>query len=143
MRRFLCLVLFFPMIASPLMGGDQIWSALVLGVNERPPPPPDRHLVPLLSNLLPVFGYNTYYLLGKKKQRITEGDETWLVPSKEFYFRVVCLAREKNAYRIKAELYRKKELLLETEARLARDEPLLIGGPGWGDGKLILILRIP
>ena len=143
MKVLLCCLLLVSVAAPRVVAADSIWSALVLGVNERPPPPPDRHLVPLLSHLLPVFGYNTYYLLGKKKQKIVEGDETWLVPSKEFYFRIICLAREKNAYRIKAELYRKKELLLETEARLARDEPLLIGGPGWGDGKLILILRIP
>jgi len=142
MKKYLCLLILGCCFVLPLQAADQIWGALVFGVDESPPKTPETQVIPLLKHLIPVFGFNTYYLLGKKKQRIKEGDETWLVPAKEFYFHLFCLAREKDAYRLRIELYRDKEKILATEVRLGRSEPLFVAGPEWGDGKLILILRV-
>ena len=81
-----------------------------------------------------IFGYNSLYLLGEKKRDLVSGGEEWLVPSKEFFFKVQCLSQGATSYTLRIELYRDKSLLLTTEAKLAKDAPLYIRGPAWGRG---------
>ena len=122
--------------------GDRIWGALVLGTNENPPARVPEKLSDYTSTLEKIFGYNSFYLLGQKKRDLVKGDEAWLLPTKEFFLRVYCLAREKTYYKLRIELYRKDELLVTTEAKLARDAPLYIRGPLWGGGQLIFLLEV-
>ncbi len=124
--------------------GDRIWSAIVLATNDRPPAPVPRGLDDFLPVVKKVFGYNSLYLLGEKKQKrdLVWGGEEWLVPTKEFFLRVQCLSREETYYNLRVELYRGKELLVTTDARLAKDAPLYIRGPQWGRGQLIFLLEV-
>jgi hypothetical protein len=89
-----------------------------------------------------IFGYNSFYLLGEKKRDLISGGEEWLVPSKEFFFKVQCLSQGETSYLLRIELYRDKNLLVTTEAKLARDAPLFIRGPAWGKGHLIFVLEV-
>ena len=89
-----------------------------------------------------IFGYNSLYLLGEKKRDLVSGGEQWLVPSKEFFFKVQCLSRGATSYTLRIELYRDKGLLVTTEAKLAKDAPLYIRGPAWGRGQLIFLLEV-
>lgn len=129
-------------IGSTQAASDRIWSALVLATKENPAGAMPRQLEDFAPAIEKVFGANTLYLLGEKKRDIVDGGEEWLVPSKEFYFKVECLSRDDTAYRLRIDLYRGKELLITTEARLARDAPLYIRGPAWGEGRLIFLLEV-
>ncbi|MFZ4775798.1 MAG: hypothetical protein ACOYM3_10560 [Terrimicrobiaceae bacterium] len=130
------------LLMSPLKASDEIRCALVLATNEIPQKKTPPALESFSTTIKKVFGYNSLYLLGLKKRGINSGVNEWLVPSKEFFFQVTCLEQESSHYRVRIELFRAKDLLLTTEARLALDAPLYIRGPQWGDGQLILILEV-
>jgi hypothetical protein len=122
--------------------GDRIWSALVLATKEDSPPAVPAALERFAATIRRIFGYNSLYLLGEKKRDLFSGTEDWLVPSKEFFFRVQSLSRDATFYTLRIELYREKNLLLTTETRLAKNAPLYIRGPEWGSGQLILLLEV-
>ncbi len=143
MRGLLAAGVFFALgMAAAQAGGDRIWSALVLATNEKPPRPVPEKLEDFAPTIQKVFGYKTLYLMGDKKRDLVSGTEEWLVPSREFFFRVQVLAQEATFYRLRIELYREKKLLVSTEAKLARDAPLYIRGPQWGGGQLIFLLEV-
>jgi hypothetical protein len=122
--------------------GDRIWSALVLATKENPPPPIPEALREFAPTIKKIFGYNCLYLLGEKKRDLFSGSEEWLLPSKEFFFKVQCLSQGPTSYTLRIEVYRAKDLLITTEAKLAKDAPLYIRGPAWGKGQLILLLEV-
>ena len=129
---------------SAAHASDDIWSALVLATNEIPPAEIPKPLKSFSPTIKKVFGFNSLYLLGQKKRALDNDDEPdqWLVPSRDFFFQVTCLAQEPTHYHLRIALFRGKELLLTTEAKLARGAPLFIRGPQWGSGQLILLLEV-
>lgn len=129
-------------LAVPARADDQIWSALLLATNEQPPRETPRALKDLAPSIKKIFGYNSLYVLGQKKRELQAGSDTWLVPSDAFFFEVAGVSQEPAHYQMWLNLYRGKELLLSTEARLARGAPLYIRGPQWGAGQLVLVLEV-
>ena len=73
-------------------GGDRIWSALILATKENTPSAIPGALEKFAPTIKKIFGYNSLYLLGEKKRDLFTGSEQWLVPSKEFFFKVQCLS---------------------------------------------------
>ena len=143
MRWCLAAVLLLALGAAPARAaGDRIWSALVLATREDSPPPVPEALKEFAPAIRKIFGYNSLYLLGEKKRELYSGGEEWLVPSEEFFFKVQCLAQSATSYTLRIELYRVKDLLITTEAKLARGAPLYIRGPEWGRGQLIFVLEV-
>ena len=141
--RSLAAALVFLLACSGLVeAGDSVWSALVLATNEKPPAPIPTRLENFAPTIAKVFGYNSVYLLGHKRQDIDSGTESWLVPSREFFFQVQCLSRGDTFYEVRLNLFQNKTKLFTTDARLARNAPLYIRGPQWGNGQLILLLEI-
>jgi len=143
MRSLAALLFAFALSLSHVaQAGDSVWSALVLATNEKPPAAVPTRLENFAPTIAKVFGYNSVYLLGHKRQDIDDGTESWLVPSREFFFQVQCLRRGETFYEVRLNLFQEKTKLFTTEARLARNAPLYIRGPQWGDGQLILLLEI-
>lgn len=136
------LLTFLALAAGARADGDRIWSAIVLATKEEPPQPLPESLTDFAPTIKKVFGYNSLYLLGQKKRDLVSGGEEWLVPTKDFFLKVQCLAREETSYKLRIELYRESKLLVTTEAKLARDAPLYIRGPNWGKGQLIFLLEV-
>jgi hypothetical protein len=142
MKLALCILCLLAGLLRAEAAGDRIWSALVLATREDPPRPVPESLEKFSPAIARVFGYNSLYLLGEKKRDLASGGEAWLVPTKEFFFRVQCLAQEPTYYQLRVELYQDKNLLVTTEVRLAKDAPLYIRGPQWGRGQLIFVLDV-
>src|SRR5262245_13938068 len=133
-RRFAAAMLLF-IIAPPGVDaatGDRIWSAVALATVElsaAPVPNPLKEIAPEINE---IFGYNSLDLLGEKKRDLSSGGKEWLIPTKEFFFKVECLSQELTSYLLRIQLYRNQNLLVTTEANLAKDAPLYIRGPQWG-----------
>lgn len=143
MKHFLLgMVFLVALSAGQAISGDRIWSAVVLATHEDPPQPVPKKLEEFDSALRRVFGYNSFYLLGDKTGDITAGQSEWLVPSKRIFMKVSILEAKVAGYRMRIDLYDGKELLVTTEAKLARDAPLYIRGPEWGKGQVIAILEV-
>ncbi len=142
MKTIALVFLAFLFAAGTTLADDRIWSALVLATNEKPPRPVPEKLAAFAPTIREVFGYHSLYLVGEKRSPIGWGDEIWLVPTKEFFFQVCVMARDETHYHVQLELFRGKEPLLSTKARLARGAPLYFRGPQWGNGQLVLLVEI-
>lgn len=121
---------------------DKIWAGLILATNENPPGTEEEILAPFQDELKSVFGYNTFYLIGDKKKKVVLGTEEWLVPSKNVFLHLKCTDRDDASYQLALDVYRQKELLVQSNVRLTRDMPLFIRGPNWGKGLLVYVLEI-
>jgi len=142
MRRLVLAAILLCLPLGGAMGGDRIWSAVVLATRETPAKPVPKKLADFQETLQSVFGYNSFYLLGEKTKDITSGGTEWLVPSKRIYMKMSILETNTTGYRMRIELYNNKDLLVTTEAKLARDAPLYIRGPQWGEGQIVAILKV-
>src|SRR6266536_2836750 len=117
MGRSLALVAAFTaliMSASPkLQGAETVWSGLVIAEN-----------------------------VGQSRKLLTTGQEDWLATSKFFGLHVDARGESEAGYVLNLKLYKEKELLLETDAKLSKRSPLVIKGPQIGSGQLLLVLVV-
>lgn len=140
MRILLALVLLTS--AGPAFASNSLWSALVFASNEPAAGATPRKLEPFAPTIRDVFGYRFLTLLGDKRRELQSTEEIWLVPSKDFFFEVRVLETAETHYRLQLQLFHRDESILTTTVRLARDAPLYIRGPQWGNGQLLLVLEI-
>jgi hypothetical protein len=136
------LLFILPSPRGDATAGDRIWGTLALATVEPSAAPVPTALKRLAPTIHQIFGYNSLYLLGAKKRDLFPGSEEWLLPTKEFFFKIQCLSQELTSYLLRIELYRDKNLLVTAEAKLAREAPLYIRGPQWGSGLLIFVLEV-
>lgn len=133
-----------PVIVAP--AGNKIWSGVVIATNEASPKPPSKELKPFAARLGRVFGYNQFELVGSASNAIGDQGESWLVPSENFWLGVKARrARSKEArggYLLGVQLFHNKRPLVDTEAKLAPDSPLIIRGPEYGKGLVIIVLQV-
>jgi hypothetical protein len=88
------------------------------------------------------FGYNQFQVIGQSQKTLKTGQEDWLATSKFFGLHVDARGEIQGGYVLNLKLYKEKELLLETEAKLSKRSPLVIKGPQVGGGQLLLVLVV-
>ena len=88
------------------------------------------------------FGYDQFQVIGQSQKPLKTGQEDWLATSKFFGLHVDARGETQSGYVLNLKLYKKKELLLETEAKLSKRSPLVIKGPQVGGGQLLLVLVV-
>ena len=129
--------------AEAVHGSQTVWSALVMANNVGHPeeaPPELKKIEPTLKEL---FGYNQYTVIGQSRKALVTGAEDWMAQSKYFSLHVDSKqGNDKTGYLLDLKLFQEKSLLLETETKLTKESPLIIRGPGVGDGQLILLLVV-
>ena len=121
---------------------DSVWSALVMANNRPEPTPIPAELNKLEGTLRKFFGYNQYQVIAQSRQALKTGEEDWRASSKYFSLHVNSHPDGKAAYRLNLQLFQEQKLLLETEAKLSKQSPLVIRGPQVGDGQLVLLLVV-
>jgi hypothetical protein len=89
-----------------------------------------------------LFGYNQFQVIGQSNKILKTGQEDWLASSKFFGLHVNARGESEAGYILNLKLYKEKELLLETDAKLNRRSPLVIKGPQVGGGQLLLVLVV-
>ena len=145
-RRSLGMILAAALWAAPalaLAGGSQsVWSGLVIASNVAQPAPVPPELNGIEGELKGVFGYNQFQIIGQAKKVLRSGEEDWLAKSKYFALKVDSKSSTATGYQLNLQLFKEQELLLETEAKLAKSNPLVIKGPQVGDGQLLLVLVV-
>jgi hypothetical protein len=121
---------------------DRIWSGVVLVTNEPQAAKTPRALEPFAETIRKVTGGNSLCLLGKKKRDVRPGSDEWLVPCRRIYLKASVSDSDGFSYRMAIDFYEGNKLLLTAEVRLARDAPLFIRGPRWGNGRIVVILDV-
>ena len=86
--------------------------------------------------------HNQFQVIGQSEKKLKTGQEDWLATSKFFGLHVDAQGESAAGYVLNLKLYKEKELLLETDAKLSKRSPLVIKGPQIGSGQLLLVLVI-
>jgi hypothetical protein len=144
-RSLAFLIFFVSLIAgavSGLQAAETVWSGLVIAENVAQPQPIPPELTRIEASLKKFFGYNQFQVIGQSQKTLKTGQEDWLATSKFFGLHVDAQGETKAGYVLNLKLYKEKELLLETDAKLSKRSPLVIKGPQVGSGQLLLVLVI-
>ena len=128
--------------ASALQGAETVWSGLVIAENVAQPQAIPSELTRIEGSLKKFFGYNQFQVIGQSQKTLKTGQEDWLATSKFFGLHVDAQGESVAGYVLNLKLYKEKELLLETDAKLSKRSPLVIKGPQVGGGQLLLVLVI-
>jgi hypothetical protein len=145
MARSLALFFAFTLVLSTgtsLRGAETVWSGLVIAENVGQPQSIPPELTRIEQPLKHLFGYNQFQVIGQSRKALKTGQEDWLATSKFFGLHVNARGESEAGYVLNLTLYKEKELLLETEAKLSRRSPLVIKGPQVGSGQLLLVLVV-
>jgi hypothetical protein len=121
---------------------ENVWSGLVMAENVAAPQPVPSELTRIEGLLKKFFGYNEFHVIGQSQKTLKTGQEDWLATSKFFGLHVDARGETPGGYVLNLKLYKEKELLLETEAKLSKRSPLVIKGPQVGGGQLLLVLVV-
>src|ERR1043166_2332255 len=131
------------MSAAPAsQAAETVWSGLVMADNVAQPQPIPPELTPIEALMKRFFGYNQFQVIGQSHKTLKTGQEDWLAKSKFFGLHVDARGETQGGYVLNLKLYKEKELLLETEAKLSKRSPLVIKGPQVGGGQLLLVLIV-
>jgi hypothetical protein len=131
------------MTAAPaLQAAETVWSGLVMADNAPQPQPIPSELTRIEGLLKRFFGYNQFQVIGQSQKTLKTGQEDWLATSKFFGLHLDARGETQSGYVLNLKLYKEKELLLETEAKLSKRSPLVIKGPQVGGGQLLLVLIV-
>ena len=131
------------MSAAPgLHVAETVWSGLVIAENVAQPESIPPELTRIERLLKELFGYNQFQVIGQSSKTLKTGQEDWLATSKFFGLRVDARGESEAGYVLNLKLYKEKELLLETDAKLSKRSPLVIKGPQVGSGQLLLVLVV-
>jgi hypothetical protein len=145
MARSLLLVVAFTLVlstATSVRAAETVWSGLVIAENAAQPQPIPPELTRIEQPLKHLFGYNQFQVIGQSRKALKTGEEDWLATSKFFGLHVNARGESEAGYVLNLKLYKEKELLLETDAKLSRRSPLVIKGPQIGGGQLLLVLVV-
>jgi opacity protein-like surface antigen len=144
-RSLLLLALSLALIlgnAAWARASQTVWSGLVIANNVAQPDTIPPELRGMEGALKKWFGYNQYKVIGQSRKALVTGSEDWLAQSKYFSLHVDSKSGNEAGYLLNLKLFQEKSLLLETEAKLSKDGPLMIKGPQVGDGQLLLLLVV-
>ncbi len=119
-----------------------VWSGLVMATNAPQPTPLPAELDKIEDTLKDTFGYNQFQIIGQAQKTLKTGEEDWLASSKYFSLHVDAKGETGAGYLLNLQLFKERELLLETEAKLSKRSPLVIKGPQVGAGQLLLVLVV-
>jgi hypothetical protein len=128
--------------APVLQAAETVWSGLVMAENVAQPQSIPPELTRIEGSLKRFFGYNQFEVIGQSEKVLKTGQEDWLATSKFFGLHVDAHGESPGGYVLNLKLYKEKELLLETEAKLSKRSPLVIKGPQVGGGQLLLVLVV-
>lgn len=116
--------------AKPTTTGDAPESASAKAVVER-------------MRKVEATKFANYRLLGEHVQPLLKEYQSWLVPSRGFFFNLDSRGPDPGGgIRVAVQLWRDKEVLLKTDIVLKGDRVVLVKGPAMGDGVLIVALRL-
>ena len=127
---------------SEVKAAETVWSGLVIAENVAQPQRIPPALTRIEGSLKRFFGYNQFQVIGQSQKTLKTGQEDWLATSKFFGLHVDARGETEEGYVLDLKLYKQKELLLETDAKLSKRSPLVIKGPQVGSGQLLLVLVV-
>ena len=133
-------------LTSSARADDKIWTAVVLATNAESPKEPPAELRTSLPKLKRIFGYNQFEIVGSASDKIADGSDLKLTPTKSLWIqaraRRATSKEARGGYLLSLQLFQEQRQLVDTETRLAPGSPLFIRGPQYGKGQIVFALMI-
>src|SRR3954468_18484344 len=127
---------------APARADEHIWSALVLASKVDKPKPAPPELAKIGPKIQQIFGCNQVEIIGSATKTIDEELEHWLVPTQNFWLCVKSKRKADTAYTLDLSIYQDKRCIVQTQAKLGPNSPLLIRGPMHARGQLVIVLQV-
>ncbi|MFV0336709.1 MAG: hypothetical protein ACK5LK_00490 [Chthoniobacterales bacterium] len=137
---FFLAALFF-CVSNAEAASDRLWAAVVVATKQASENP-SKHLRPYLPTIQKSFGYPYAYIRSEESKDVKLGKTQYLRPGDGFSFKLLCEEQQPAVYLAKVEAFQNDKFLFRTEVNLARNEPLFIRGPEWGQKRILLLLAI-
>ncbi|MDX2226502.1 MAG: hypothetical protein SFY92_05315 [Verrucomicrobiae bacterium] len=141
--------LFFPalLLAAMLMTeglhAQDFVAKLVYARNQPPQEKSDPGLDPaLLKKIEKTFGYKYHRIAAQARSPITKYTADFPRLGQDFSLKIEELGHQDGKYRLRINLFHKNKSLLETTVDFRKDVPLLIRGPFYDQGELILVIEM-
>jgi hypothetical protein len=127
----------------PCDGG--VWCGLFLASGDAAADS-DEEALPIVARLQKAFPkYGSFRLIGENSEVIYKEYECWIVPSKKLFLKVDSLGPEseekEDSVHVHFQLWQEDHVILKSETILRRC-PVFIAGPRWGEGQLIMVLKL-
>lgn len=132
------LVLVLPTVVR---AADKVWGALVYATPRAEEARDEPKLAPFRKELSKVFGYGHFRILGDQTKSVDEG-ERWVIPGRGFSVLLQPRKLGRGRVEMHIELFQDKKLLVATDARVLRENPLFIRGPLYANGQLVIVLAV-
>jgi len=123
--------------------GD-VWCGLFVAKAGEPANQPDAPHAGVIEQLGKAFpGLRNFRMVGENTGSVYKEYECWIVPSKHLFLKIDSLGphKTKGGVHLHLQLWQEDHVILKTDAILRR-QPVFIAGPEWGDGRLIMVLRL-
>ena len=134
-----------PISADRAAKDGSVWGALIFASNiKEPKGPTETADFPELSQRLrKVFPFTTFELLGQHTQVVFREYESWVVPSKDVFLKLDSKGADPGGgLNLHLQFWQGQQVLVKTDTLLQPNSPLFIGGPTWGEGRLIFVLLL-
>jgi len=123
-----------------------VWSGLFLGSDEDISGH-GREVRDELGDVIERFQkvdslrFSHYRLLGEHAQKLYKEFDSWIVPSEEIFLKLDSRGPvESGGVQLAVQLWHNKAVLVKADVILKNGRPLLIRGPQWGDGYILISL---
>jgi hypothetical protein len=121
-----------------------VWCGVFLAKSSPAASPPEKQIAGLVSQLGKAFPeMGNFELVGESTSAVYKEYECWLVPSKQLFLKLDSLGPQpgESGVHLHVQLWQQKHVILKTDAIL-RQRPVFIAGPKWGDGRLVMVLKL-
>jgi hypothetical protein len=128
--------------AASAQAQDRIWTGIVLASQADKPIAPPPELAEVAKKMEAFFGYNQIEMIGSATKLFDDKDEHWLVPSQHFWVSAKGHKAKEGDYVLRLILFHDKQPIVETEAKLGPNSPLLIRGPMHARGQIVIVFQV-
>ena len=121
-----------------------VWGGVVYATNGTPKAGYNNVTAKLnqqLSKIAP--NYKTFQLLGDRTEPVLTAYESWVVPTREFFYKVDYKGKTSAGHTMLGlQVWHEKKVLVKTDANVKPGNPIVIQGPKWGEGQVIFVINL-
>ncbi len=102
-----------------------------------------KSFTPLQTRLKKVFPAERYTLIAQHTEQIFKDYESWVAPGKELFLKIDSRGpTPSGGTLIDLQVWSGEKVLVKTDATLHPDRPLIVVGPAWRRGRLLVAVSL-
>jgi hypothetical protein len=138
----LCLLLLCVLLVSPASSSPPVDVEVAVALASNGPPSVDPDLAPLAPKLKQMFKYTTYRLIDRQRKSVGDDTADFPLPGGKV-LKASHTPSKDGKIRLAVQVIDGSRNLLTTTLAMNKGGMVLLGGPAYQDGVLILVLSSP